>query len=413
MPHDSSIGLDRRERSTLIWMCVLVTVNQLGFGAITPVLALYAEDFEVSKTAIGLAVAVYGLARLLLNMPAGRMADVAGRRATLATGGVITVIGAILCAIAPTYPLFLAARFIAGGGAALVLTGGQIVMADIAKPHNRGRVMAIYQGVFLITVGLGSFPGGWLAGNISLAAPFWANAVLASLVTVVAWFFVPETKALSGSKHGMQASALPLGFWRQFRFLLRSEGLVLISLVTLAAAFTRTGGIFNVIPLLADEELHLTPGQIGVALGMMSIVGMIFIYPSGMLVDRFGRKWVIVPSTMISAVGMLTFVTATDFTSFMVASTLWATAGGIAGAAPGAYAADVAPPGMMASAMGVYRAISDVGYVIGPLAMGAISDVAGPDASLVVTAVLLFGVGMLFALRAKETMPARQQARPA
>ena len=43
----------------------------------------------------------------------------------------------------------------AGAGAALVVTSGQIVLADITTPARRGRVMAIYQGVFLFAVGIG------------------------------------------------------------------------------------------------------------------------------------------------------------------------------------------------------------------------------------------------------------------
>jgi MFS transporter, DHA1 family, multidrug resistance protein len=401
------IGLDKASRTILIWMCVLITANQLGFGALVPVVALYAEDFGVSNTAIGLTVAIYGLARLVVNVPAGRLADVAGRRSTLALGGVLTILGAVFCAVAPTYELFLAARFVAGAGAACVLTGGQIVLADIAKPQNRGRVMAIYQGVFLVTVGAGSWPGGWLAANISLAAPFWANAILAAIVTVIAWFFVPETRQLSSDRTHTTPSASSLTFRQQMRFLLRSEGIALIGLVGLSAAFARTGGLFNVIPLLADQEIGLSPDQIGLGLGMVSIVGLILVYPSGVLVDRFGRKAVIVPSSILSGVSMLAFVVADGFGPFMVASVFWAIATGIAGAAPGAYAADVAPPGMMASSMGLYRTLSDIGYVIGPLVLGAISDAAGADAALWVTAILLFGVGTLFAFRARETLPGR------
>lgn len=411
MPQQTSLGLDRRGRSTLIWMCVLITVNQLGFGAIIPIVSLYADEFGVSKTAIGLAVAVYGLARLLLNVPAGRIADLAGRRTTLALGGAITVIGSILCAVAPTYPLFLAARFVAGAGSAFVLTGGQIVLADIAPPASRGRVMAIYQGVFLISVGLGAFPGGWLADTFNLAAPFWANATLALLVTTVAWFRVPETRPAKDTRAAGRAGQPAAGFWSDFRSLLRQRNLVLISLVSLIAAFSRTGGIFNVIPILGEQEMGLSPSQIGVGSGMISIVGMVLVYPSGAMVDRFGRKAVIVPSTILSAAGMVAFVVAQDFSGYLIASTFWAAAGGIAGAAPGAYAADVAPEGMMASAMGVYRALSDIGYVIGPLVMGAISDVAGADTSLLVTAGLIFAVGMLFAFRAEESAP-RKRATP-
>jgi DHA1 family multidrug resistance protein-like MFS transporter len=413
MPQQMSLGLDRQGRSTLIWMCVLITVNQLGFGAIIPVVSLYADEFGVSKTAIGLAVAVYGLARLLLNVPAGRIADLAGRRSTLALGGAITVIGSILCAIAPTYPLFLAARFVAGAGSAFVLTGGQIVLADIAPPSSRGRVMAIYQGVFLISVGLGSFPGGWLADTFNLAAPFWANAALALLVTTVAWLQMPETRPSRESRTTHSLDHPAGSFWADFRSLLGQRNLVLISLVSMIAAFSRTGGIFNVIPILGEQEMGLSPSQIGVGTGMTSVVGLILVYPSGAMVDRFGRKAVIVPSTILSAVGMIAFVVAQDFGGYLIASTFWATAGGIAGAAPGAYAADVAPEGMMASAMGVYRALSDIGYVIGPLAMGAISDVAGADASLLMTAGLIFAVGMLFAVRAEESIPSRKMQRVA
>src|SRR5438105_7088673 len=115
----------------LVWMCVLIGVNQLGFGSVVPVLPLYARSFGVSQTAIGLAIAVYGLARFLVAVPVGQLADRVGRRAALALGGLVTAAGNLLCAYAPTYPALVAARFVAGAGAALALTTGTIVLADI------------------------------------------------------------------------------------------------------------------------------------------------------------------------------------------------------------------------------------------------------------------------------------------
>jgi DHA1 family multidrug resistance protein-like MFS transporter len=399
-----NLGLDRPGRHILIWMCILIAVNQFGFGAIVPVVALYAEDFNVSQTAIGLTIAIYGLARFLVNVPAGRLADLSGRRSTLAAGGAITVVGAVLCAVSPNYTFFLLARFIAGAGAAFVLTGGQIVLADIASPQHRGRVMAIYQGVFIVAVGAGAWPGGWLATNFDLAAPFWANAVLAGALTVVAWFFVPETRPLATTTAGTLSHVPTATMFQQLRTLSASSGLMMIGAVSLAAAFARTGGLFNVIPLLAEDEMGLTPGQIGLGLGMISILGLVLVYPSGALVDHFGHKAVIVPSMILSGLAMISFAWADSFVALMVASTFWAAATGIAGAAPAAYAADVAPPGMTASAMSMYRTLSDLGYVIGPLALGGISDLFSPDAALVFTAAILAGIGLLFGLRALETL---------
>src|SRR5437867_7433703 len=40
----------------LVWMCVLIAVNQLGFGSVVPVLPLYARSFGASQAAIGLAI---------------------------------------------------------------------------------------------------------------------------------------------------------------------------------------------------------------------------------------------------------------------------------------------------------------------------------------------------------------------
>src|SRR5690242_21862635 len=95
----------------LVWMCVLIAVNQLGFGSVVPVLALYARSYGVTQSAIGLAIAVYGLARFLVAMPVGRLADVVGRRAALALGGLVTAAGNAPSAMAPTFAVFVAARF--------------------------------------------------------------------------------------------------------------------------------------------------------------------------------------------------------------------------------------------------------------------------------------------------------------
>src|SRR3712207_2559030 len=178
----------------LVWVCVLIAVNQLGFGSIVPVIPLYAREFGVSQSAIGLTIAVYGLARFLINMPAGQLSDRIGRRGALAVGGLVTAGGNLLCGLAPSYLPFLAARFVAGAGAALVLTASQVALADISTPERRGRIMAVYSGVFAFAVGAGPFPGGLLAERYGLEAPFYAYAVLGAVAAVLAWFWMPETR---------------------------------------------------------------------------------------------------------------------------------------------------------------------------------------------------------------------------
>ncbi len=115
----------------------------------------------------------------------------------------------------------------------------------------------------------------------------------------------------------------------------------------------------------------------------------------------------IVPSTLLTGVAILGYGAAGTFVGFMLCSIFWSAASGVSGAAPTAYTADIAPAGMTAPTMGLYRALADAGYVAGPLVLGIISDIGSPIAALAFTSVILIGSGILFAVRAPESLPGR------
>jgi MFS family permease len=382
------------------WVCLLIAVNQVGFGMIVPVISIYAQDFGVTETLIGVAIAIYGLARFVVNVPAGRFADSKGRRNLLAVGAILTGVGNLLCALAPNYPTFLAGRFISGGGAAMVLTAGQTIVADISTVANRGRLMAFYQGVFLFAVGLGPVFGGWIATHYGLAAPFAANAAASIAVTALALLRVPETRRVR--KPGEVKPHLSVG--QQIDLFRRIPGFALVGAVSFSLFFARTGCLFQIIPLDGERRLGLSPDRIGLALGMISVVGLLLAWPAGVLADRFGRKTVIVPATLIYAASLLLFGAADSWPAYLLAAAVLASSSGIGGSAPSAYAADIAPRDMMASALGAYRTIADSGYVIGPLILGAINQAAGAQSAYILTAILLATSGLAFLRWAPETV---------
>lgn len=388
----------------LFWMCVIIGVNQLGFGAVIPVLPLYAKSFGVSVTAIGMTVAVYGFARFAAALPGAGMCDRIGRRPALAIGGLVSVIGNLWSGLAGVFDEFLLARLVAGAGAGLVMTAGSVVVADISPPERRGRMMATYMGVFLFAVGVGPFPGGVLAEQFGLEAPFHFYALLSVVVGGVAWWLIPETRDFSGHVHA--AGGPPRAtFFEQLRTLSGNTGYLLVCLIGFTNAFVRTGALFSVVPLLATESLGLSPGQIGGAFALGSVLGMGASYPAGAIADRHGRKPVIVPATLMTGVSFIAYWLAPSFAWFLVASIAWGIAAAVSGAAPSAYAADSATPGTNATAMAGYRMLSDVGYVLGPISLGLLADVAGPAVTLATSATIIVAVGGLFARYAPESHP--------
>ncbi|MGE0225979.1 MAG: MFS transporter [Acetobacteraceae bacterium] len=398
-----------RTNWVLFWMCVLVAINQMGFGGVVPALPLYAQSFGVSVSAIGMAVAVYGLARFAGAMPSAWLSDAFGRRWALVLGGLVTAAGNLWCAAASTYPEFILARFVAGAGAGLIVTTGQIVLADITTPARRGRVVSIYQGVFIFAAGVGPFPGGLLSEHYGLTAPFLAYAVAGVGAGAVAAFAVGETRDIGQGAARRGGGSGGVSMLVQMRRLAGQIGFVLACMVSLANAAARTGGLFSVVPLLGSLRLGLSVTAIGFAMAVGTVVGLLAAYPGGMLVDYFGRKAVIWPATVISGASMLLFCFAPSYAWFMAASIAWGIASSIGGAAPSVYAADSAPPGMNATTMSVFRMTGDIGYVAGPLGLGLISDGFGPTAALITAAGLLVTAGVLFAALAPETYRARGQ----
>jgi DHA1 family multidrug resistance protein-like MFS transporter len=402
MPSEQEQAQRSQERNVLLWMCVLIAVNQLGFGSVVTVLPLYAQSFGVSIAAIGATVAVYGLARFLIAMPTGKLADILGRRPTLALGGLVSALGNFWCALAGNYAELMIARFVSGAGAGLIVTAGAVVLADISTPERRGRMMAIYQGVFIFSVGIGPLPGGWLAENYGLPAPFAAYAMASVAAGLVAWFAVPETRGMRTGR-GSTRQTPSIGFVEQLRIMLAQLGFRLVSAVALMNAVARTGAMFSIVPILAYTRLGLSPSQTGFGFALGSIAGLIVTYPAGVMVDRYGRKAVIVPATICAGLSTALFCIVPSYAWFLFACTFWGCTLSIGGAAPAAYAADCAPPGMNAAAMSTFRMLGDLGYTIGPVLLGILADRSSAETAVWVAGGGLVVTGLLFARWAPET----------
>ena len=407
-----------RDRSFLA-LCALILVNQLGFGIITPVLPSYARSFGLGPEHIGLVIGIYGFARFIANVPAGQLAERRGRREVLVIGTAITSVASALTVTADSLPQLLAYRLLAGLGAATVITAGQIMVADIATPANRGRMMSVYQGFFLVGVGLGPTPGGLLADHFGLNAPFVAYAVFSAAACVMSMVLIRETKP-SHAVRVQRAERSPGGTAiaptasmgaGALRRTLTSRAFLLIGFVSFAQFAGRTGAVFTVVPLLGREWIQLSASQIGYAFSLIAVLNIMTIYLSGSLADRFGRKPVIAPAMLVEGIGLALFAFSPSYWMFMLSAAVWGLGAGISGPAPAAYVTDLAPEAVRARVVGYSRSMADAGYIVGPLALGAIAARYGYATPLLLTAGVIVVAGALFWVLAPEFD--RRQGAPA
>ena len=398
------------ENQILLVLCITTMVVMMGFGIISPVLPLYAQSFGVGIAMIGLTITVFGVARLLVNLPAGFLSERYGRRLLLVGGPAVTALGSLAGGLAPTFGLLIASRFVAGAGSAIYMTGAMILLTDITSDENRGRLMSIYQGSLLAGVSLGPAVGGFVAEGFGLAAPFFLVAALAGLATLWSFARMPETVHLSREEAKAVADespdkTAPRQTARQSVLsLLRRPDFLLVSMLTMSIFLTRTGGRLTLLPLVGANRLDISPGILGLIFAMMTVLQLIVLAPGGTMIDKVGRKAVIVPSALVTGVALVLFALSGQVWMFIMAAVIHGFGTGILGPAPAAYAADIAPPGMRGISMGLYRTFGDAGFVIGPVALGALADLIGFGPALTLNAVVLVSVAMLFAIFARETL---------
>lgn len=395
-------------------------LNMLGVGIVGPVLPLYASTFGVSAAMVGLLMSAFGIARIPTNVPAGSLADRLGRKPLLVGGSLLIAISALFTGLAGTFTQMVIFRLLQGVGSALQMTAAMVVVADISTPRDRGRTMSFYQGSLLLGTGVGPIIGGFIGEYLGFRTPFFVYAALALGGSIWALWRVPETRSMAAQQptdsvdtiRGVRPQRVA---WSDVYHLLLDRSFLLVSLVTLAIFFTRTGSHNTVLPLLGNDRLDLGPALLGYAFTLIAAVNLATINISGLICDRYGRKITIVPSCLVCALALVSYTWGSSYLHFMLSSVLLGLGTGISGPAPAVYVTDLDLPGGRGLVMGVYRTVSDLGVTVGPVLLGWLSDSYSYDAALWVNGLLIAVVGIAFGLFARETRPrgARESAGPA
>jgi MFS family permease len=403
-----------QQNELMFTLCVMVALVMVGLSMVSPILPLYGRTFGVNGALIGLIVSAYPIARLLTNTPAGRLADRFGRRPFLLGGMCFTVVSAIICGLAPDYAVLLLGRFLEGIGSALFITSAQATVADISTPENRGRLMSTFQASFLLGSTAGPTIGGLIAGALGARGVFFVYSGMAALALL--WAFsrrhtIPtparEEAPLQEATGPRRPS--PFAAWRY----LSDISFLAICLLTLAQFFTRTGTRTTALPLLGADRYGLGAEAIGGILTLATIGNLICVPISGWMVDNLGRKAAIVPSTLLSGVSVVCFIVSPNILWFTLSAALFGIGTGVAGPAPSAYVADLAEGQGIGARLGVYRSFGDIGFILGPICLGLVSDAAGYGTALAINAAMIIVTGLFFAMVARETGGKRQRAKDA
>ncbi|MGW1379779.1 MFS transporter [Streptomyces sp. NPDC002446] len=152
------------------------------------------EDLDADLAVLQWTVTAYLLTLSSLILLGGALGDRYGRRRLFVIGVVWFAAASLLCGLAPSAGVLIAARALQGVGGALLTPGSLALIQAVLHPDDRARGVGAWSGLGGVAAAVGPFVGGWLVDGPGWRWVFFLNVPLAAVCVPVALRYVPETR---------------------------------------------------------------------------------------------------------------------------------------------------------------------------------------------------------------------------
>ena len=320
----------------------------MGFDAsvISGVVGFIEPEFELSKFELGWAVASLTLTSTMAMMLAGPISDRFGRRPVLKVAALLFTASAVASAVAPDYITLVAARMLGGFGVGAALIIAPMYIAEIAPPAVRGRMVSFNQLNIVIGISAAYFSN-YLILSLGQSDLGWAQALrfgdwnwrwmlgveaLPAIFYFFALLFVPESprwlvmkgrnedalgileqvsskaqaeKDLTAVRESLQAEAhQEKGTFRElFQPAMKLVLTIGIS-VAILQQITGINSVFFYAPMIFEQSGIGTDAAFMQAV-MVGIVNLVFTVTAILLIDKLGRRPLLIAGLAIISFCML------------------------------------------------------------------------------------------------------------
>ena len=343
-------------RWALASLSLSMLLSSLGTSIANVGLPTLALAFAASFQEVQWVVLAYLLAITTLIVSVGRLGDTIGRRRLLQAGIFLFTVASVLCAVAPTLWVLVAARAAQGLGAAIMMALTMAFVGETVPKDKTGSAMGLLGTMSAIGTALGPSLGGALIAGLGWPAIFFINVPLGILGLLLAHRFLPadhrgtRTDRPAFDHVGTLLLALTLGAYAlamtvgrgsfgslnmalllvaavgvglfvlaetktasplvrlaMFRNPVLSAGFAMSALVTTVVMATLVVG-----PFYLSTALGLDAARVGLVMSSGPIAAALTGVPAGRIVDRFGAH-------CMSIVGLIAMVAGSTVLSLLPA----------------------------------------------------------------------------------------------
>ncbi len=424
-------------KAALASLSLSMLLSSLGTSIANVGLPTLATAFHASFQQVQWVVLAYLLASTTLIVSVGRLGDLTGRRRLLLAGIALFSVASVLCGVAPTLWLLIAARAAQGLGAAVMMALTIAFVGETVPKGQTGRAMGLLGTTSAIGTALGPSLGGVLIAGLGWRALFLVNVPLGLLTFVLAHRYLPIDRrdaitkrprfdhmgtlllaltlaayALAttiGARGGfgplnlilLHAAAVGIGAFLLaearapsplIQLTMFKDSALSSSLATSALVATVMMATLVVGPFHLSRALRLDALSVGLVLSVGPFVAALTGVPAGRLADRFGAQRTTIGGLIGMAAGclLLSMMPAAlgipgyigPVVVITVSYALFQTANNTA------VMADV-PPDRRGVISGLLNLSRNLGLITGASVMGAVFALAGMRGTFMVAAILM------------------------
>ncbi|MFZ2965282.1 MAG: MFS transporter [Rhodoglobus sp.] len=384
----SSAAPPFRWRSIALPALLPTLLFSIGEGAIIPIIPIVATDLGASLAIAGLVAALLMIGELIGNIPSGWVIARIGERPAMIGATALSIIGLVICLIAPNPAALAFGVLLVGLSAAVFGLARHAFLTSFVPLAYRARALSTLGGVFRLGFFIGPFITAaviWFTGGAGIA--FWIH-IVACLATGIVLIALPDPTTTFGAVRTVRLGGREL---REGEALVEGESSGLFrTMLQRRDVLARLGlGAALVGALRASRQviLPLWAVSIGVAdtdaavvIGIAGGVDFALFYLSGYIMDRFGRLWTAVPSMIGLGLGHLALAFTHDLPDnvmwFIVAAMVLSLANGLGSGILMTLGADLAEPANPAPFLGAWRFTGGLGGAGAPLLLSAITAAA-------------------------------------
>jgi len=358
-----------------------------------------AEFHIAAKTAILSFIVVFGITKALTNYFTGALANRLGRKNLLIIGWIIGIPIPLLLMFAPSWNWIIATNILLGINQGLTWSSTVVMKIDLVGEKNRGFAMGLNEFAGYIAVAVVGFATGWIASVYGLRPyPFYLGLFIVGAGLILSWLFVKDTKQHSEKESHFSSIPLLKNIFKDTSW--RNNNL---GSVTQAGLINNLndGMVWGLFPLLLSTR-GFTLQEVGLITAIYPGVwglGQLF---TGKMADHFSKKLMLFWGMFLQGIALLLFIGASSFIHYSILSALLGLGTAMVYPTFLASISENVHPQDRPKSIGTFRLWRDLGYAIGAILTGIISDAFNINTAIAFVGLLTIVSSVIIVFRMSE-----------